>query len=336
MKGHRILFTGFEQVETVETDFAKPENLFRDELFLKTEYTLISPGTELACLRGTDLRGKKYPKCLGYSGICRVLAMGNEVNGFEVGDRVLVYHSSHSSYLVKKQRDVVKVPEGLAPEDAIFAVVGCMGFQGVRKVRPELGESMMVMGLGLLGQIAAQCCALSGAFPLIALDFNEKRRDIALKHGTNYAFSPDEPELAQKVKELTRGGKGVNCVIEVTGNPAAVKQGLKMTAPLGRVALVGCSRTPTLEIDFYNDVHRPGIKLIGAHNYVRPAEDSYPGYWTMREDMALLMDLIKAGRVNTRCLLTDMPAPKDAPGIYKRFVDGDPDILGVVFDWTGE
>ncbi len=331
MNGRKILFTGIGKVETVPCEFEEPEKLHRDDLFLRTEYTLISPGTELDCLMGrTDNRN--YPQCLGYSAVCRVLRCGEEATEFREGDRVLVYHSAHSSYLVKNKEDVVTIPDALPSEEAIFAVVGAMGFQGVRKIRPELGESVLVMGLGLLGQIAAQTAALSGAFPLITLDFNPFRRALSQKYGADASFSPEEPGLPEKIRELTHG-RGINGVVESTGAPDAVNLALKTMAPLGRIALVGCSRTPTERIDFYHDVHRPGIQIIGAHNFVRPKQQSYPGYWTMREDMRVLMELTAAGRLNTRALITQIVPPERAPEMYRRFLDQDPEALGILFDW---
>lgn len=331
MRGKQILFTNVGKVETRPMDFEEPEKLFRDDLFLQTEYTLISPGTEMDCLFGRSDNGSEYPKCLGYSAVARVLKCGDEVSEFQPGDRVLVYHSLHTSFLVKNKADLVKVPEGLAPEEAVFAVIGSMGLQGLRKVRPELGEPVMVMGLGLLGMIASQCAARSGAYPLITLDFNPFRRDLSLELGADESFSPDTPKLTKKVKALSEGG--VPAVIEATGNPDAINMGLKMMAPLGRIALVGCSRTPTERIDFYHDVHRPGIQIIGAHNFVRPKDQSRPGYWTMRDDMSSLMKLIRAGRINTRRLITEIVPPEQAPAMYQRFIDKDPGVLGVVFDW---
>lgn len=136
LKGKKILFTGVGQVETVQTvqtDFDEPSELFREDLWLKTEYTLISPGTELDCLMNRTTV-KSLPKCLGYSAVCRVLKRGAEADSFAEGDRVLVYHSCHAAYHLKNKEDVVKVPDGLDPVQAIFAVVGCMGLQGVRKL----------------------------------------------------------------------------------------------------------------------------------------------------------------------------------------------------------
>ena len=334
MKNRRVCFTGIGQVAILESDFTAPTPLFRDDLVLRTEYTLISPGTELAVLLGkTD--NKNYPQCLGYSAVATVLQVGAEATGFQPGDRVLVYHSSHSQFLLKNKADCVKIPAGLASEEAIFAVVGAMGFQGVRKIRPELGEAMLVMGLGLLGQLAVQTAALSGAFPLLAMDYNPLRRELACKHGADIAYSPGQPEVIGAIKDATRG-RGVNGLVEVTGSSDAIHLALKVMAPQGRIALVGCSRTPTQEIDFYHDVHRPGIQLLGAHNFVRPKHDSYPGCWTMVEDMRTLLELTAAGRINTRDLITDIVLPERALEIYQRFMNRDPGILGVLFDWRHE
>ena len=218
----------------------------------------------------------------------------------------------HASLLVKQAQDLVRIEDDALPaHTAVFAIVASMGLQGVRKARPEFGESLVVMGLGLLGLFAVRCAYLNGLFPLIAMDYNRRRRELALEFGADAAFSPDEPDLAERIRSLT-GGKGADVVVEVTGNPEAVNEALDFTAPFGRVTLTGCSRTPTHELDFYHKVHRPGISIIGAHNMARPLHDARPGYWTMREDMALLLRLFSAGRIRTESLLDVVASPAAA------------------------
>ena len=302
---------------------------------LKTECTLISPGTEFACLAGNTNRSDSsvFPKTLGYSAVARVLETGSAVTLVKPGDRCLCYHSAHRNYQFMPESNLVRIEDDALPaEEAVFCVVGCMGFQGVRRCRPEFGESLMVMGLGLLGQFAIQTAHLSGCFPVIALDFIEARRKTALELGADAAFSPDDPELKEKILKLT-DGRGCDSVVEITGNPQAVVQGLGLTARFGRFSLVGCSRTPTEKIDFYNLVHRPGISVIGAHNMARPLQERRPGVWTMREDMALLLRFMSAKRLKSRPLLTMTADPAEAPGIYARLYARDPGLLGVVFDW---
>ncbi|MBR0459664.1 MAG: zinc-binding dehydrogenase [Victivallales bacterium] len=345
MKRKSIVFTGIRQVEVLEDEW-ECAPLGRGEALLETECTLISPGTELANLLGAQAMGKvaPFPKILGYSAVARVLETGEECE-FVPGDRVLIYHSKHRSYQRKHQRDMVKIPEEVPSHDAVFCVTAAMGLQGLRKVQCELGESVAVVGLGLLGLAALRCAALNGAMPLIGIDFNPVRCEIAREFGADYTFSPDEPNLAEKIRELTKeSGRGetiagfpqggCNGVLEVTGNPAALAAALEYTAPFGRVALVGCSRTPTEQLDFYNKVHRPGISLIGAHNFARPQDNSRAGFWTMRRDMSFLLRLIAQGRFVPSRMRNVVAAPEDAPSLYARLLAHEPNLLGIVFDWT--
>ena len=333
MKNKTIVFVAPGKAELQERDL--DETLAPDRVLLKTDCTLISPGTEFANLTGNTNRGAKspFPAVLGYSAVARVLKVGSAVTTLHEGDRCLCYHSHHSVYQKMPERNLARIEDDALPaREAVFCVVGCMGFHGVRRCRPEFGESLMVMGLGLLGQFAVQTARLSGCMPVIGLDFIAARRDIARKLGADATFSPDDPELKDKILELTSGRK-CDSVVEITGNPQAVVQGLELTARFGRIALVGCNRTPTEKIDFYNLVHRPGITVLGAHNMARPPVDRCPGLWTMKEDMATLLRFMSAGRLSSRELLTMVADPADAPGIYERLYVRDPGLLGVVFDW---
>ena len=121
------------------------------------------------------------------------------------------------------------------------------------------------MGQGLLGIFAMQLLRLSGANPVIAVDLNPQRRELALKLGADFAFDPSDKDFVQKVKEATHG-KGVNGCVEVTGVSQALKQALDCASWMGRISLLGCARVSDCSIDFYSQVHRPGIKLNGAHD----------------------------------------------------------------------
>lgn len=93
--------------------------------------------------------------------------------------------------------------------------------------------------------------------------------------GADYAIDPLDKDFVSNVKEVTKG-KGVNATAEVTGESVAMKQALECAAWMGRVSLLGCTRVSDTATDYYTQVHRPGIKLIGAHNFVRPKHESYP------------------------------------------------------------
>lgn len=333
MKAHRIVWPSARTaaLEPFELSDTPPAG----HILLETDCTLVSPGTERDGLLGlpNTWGGEGFPRYPGYSAAGRILAVGEGVTDLKVGDRVVAYHSPHASHSIKERRHIVRIEhDTLDSQIAVFSIIAAMSLQGVRKLRPELGESVMIMGQGLLGLFATQFARLGGGLPVIALDYSDARRALALQLGADHAFSPDEPGLAATIKTLT--GKGVNAVAEITGAPSAVKQAFGLMAPQGRIALVGCSRAPTPEVDFYNDVHKPGITLIGAHNFVRPAEDSRPGYWSLQDDLKTILRLFAAGRLHAAPLIADIVNPARAPEIYERLANGPAsNPPGILFDW---
>ena len=331
MLNHYIAFTEPGKAELLETELEGPA---ADQILVRTEYTVVSAGTERACLMNTPNVVQTYPKRLGYCGVGYVDAVGSDVKDFAVGDRVLIYHGIHAEYNLVKADQLTKVGnDKIDSKEAAFVIIASMSLGGVRKLEVELGESAMVMGQGILGVFATQLLALSGANPVIAVDFDEKRRAKAFELGADYALDPGDPDFISKVKALT-GEKGVNATVEVTGSSKAMLQALDCAAWMGRIALLGCTRVSDCEVDYYRQVHRPGIKLIGAHNFVRPKVESYPHHWTHQDDCKALLSLIGAGKFRVLPMISEIHAPEDAPSVYARLAVGCDFPLGVMFKWN--
>ena len=330
MTNRKISFTAVHKAELVETELRE---IKENEVLSEMEYTVISGGTERACIMGMNNTSQSFPTSLGYCGVGRVLKIGSAVTSVEVGDRVLVYHGIHAKYNIRTETDITKVKnDKIASLDAAFVIIASMGLGGVRKLELELGESAMVLGLGLLGIFSIQFLRLSGAYPLIAADLNPARRELALKLGADYAFDPSAPDFAERVRSVT-GGKGVRATVEVTGVSAAMKQALECASYMGRISLLGCTRISDCAVDYYQQVHRPGVKLIGAHNFVRPKVESYPHHWTHQDDCNAILDLIAAGRIEVAPIVSRVVLPEDAPEVYNQLCD-DPEFpMGTVFDW---
>ena len=331
MSKKQIIFTAVHTAELLEVENPSIKD---DEVLTKMEYTVVSGGTERACIMGMEnAGGMVFPKYLGYCGVGRVVEVGAAVTSVAVGDRVLVYHGDHSNYNIRKVQDITKVEnDDISSLDAAFVIIASMGLGGVRKLEIELGESAMVMGLGLLGMFSVQFCRLSGAYPVIAADLNPARRELALKLGADYAFDPSAPDFVEQVKAVT-GGKGVRATVEVTGVSAAMKQALECASWLGRISLLGCTRVSDCAVDYYQQVHRPGVKLIGAHNFVRPKVESYPHHWTHQDDCKAILDLLGAGRIQVAPIVSRVVSPTDAPEIYNQLCDDPKFPMGTVFDW---
>lgn len=332
MKNKQILFTDVNKVELVTNEIR--DNLEDNEVLTISEYTVISGGTEYANLAGLPNIYGGYPRGLGYCGVGYVLKVGKAVTKVKEGDRVLVYHGCHSKYNIRTDAEITKVENDSIPSlDAAFVIIAAMGLGGVRKLEVELGESAMVMGQGLLGIFATQFLRLSGANPVIAADLNPERRELALKLGADYAFDPADEDFVEKVKSVTKG-KGVRATVEVTGASVAMKQALECASWQGRISLLGCTRVSDCAVDYYQQVHRPGVKLIGAHNFVRPKFESYPHHWTHHDDCNAILDMIATNRIQVKPIISRVSLPEDAVEVYAELVrDHKSFPIGTVFDW---
>ena len=324
-----IAFTGVGKAEIVDH---KLRESGPEDVLVRTLVSAVSAGTERANLMCMPNTPQKFPAFLGYSACSVVEETGSRVKDFAPGDRVLVYHGIHAERCVVRQDQLTKVTDpAIDPLEAAFIIIASMGLGGVRKTEIELGEPAMVIGLGLLGMFAVQTLALSGAHPLIAADFDEDRLALARKLGADHALSPRDPDFAAKVRGIT-GGRGVSATVEVTGSSAALREALDCASFMGRIVLLGCTRVPEGTVDYYAQVHKPGVRIIGAHNFVRPKVDSYPHHWTHQDDCRCLLSLLSAGKLRVRPMISEVHAPADAPEVYARLAENKLP-LGVAFRW---
>jgi len=330
MKGKYIVFDSVANAAVCEFDVPAPQ---RGEVLLRNEYTVISAGTERANLMNLPNTSMKFPFYPGYSGLAHVQAVGEGVENVKVGDRVLAYYTGHRSHAVQSADTLFLVNDAAVESiDAALIVIAAMSLQGVRKLKIELGESAMIIGQGILGAFAVQFAALSGAIPIIVTDFDRKRRELALELGADVSYAPDEPGLRDKILDITEG-RGVDAIVEVTGSAAALQQGLEVVRRQGRISLLGCTRNPDVNIDFYRHVHLPGISLYGAHTSTRPKHESYPGHWTNEDDYRTLIKLMASRKLKARPIISEVVPPECAPEIYRNLAESRDPPLGIIFDW---
>jgi 2-desacetyl-2-hydroxyethyl bacteriochlorophyllide A dehydrogenase len=339
MQSCQILFTQPNVAELVPVDVIGPSER---EVLVETECTALSAGTERANLIGEvnisgaqKLQTAHFPRALGYSGVGRVAEVGAGVTSVSPGDRVLIYYGKHILHNVVPEAHVLKIPyDDIPSTEAAFVVISLFSMLGVRTTRLEFGESALVMGLGMLGLYAVQIAQIAGAYPVIAADPNPARRTLAREVGADVALNPMEKDFMARIRTLT-ADEGVRAVIEVTGVAAAYSQALEAAARFGRVSLLGCTRDPIDQVDFYHQVHFPGVTLVGANNWARPVHESRPGCWTYRDDALAMLNFIHSGRFHMGRLISEIHSPKDAPEVYRRLAFEYSDFpIGVAFDWT--
>lgn len=343
MKATQIIFSEPNKAEYIQVEL--PDHLEPHQVLVKTEYSAVSAGTERANLIGDPFiagackePNYKFPRQLGYSSSGIVQAVGCEVTNVKPGDRVIVHFGGrHMSYNLVNDSTVYKIEyDTISLLEAAFIPIAGFSIEGVRKTRLELGESVLVAGLGLLGLFAVQFAKAAGGAPVIAADLNPERRQFALELGADYALDPADEHYTETVKELTLG-KGIDCAVEVTGVMQGLYQTLECMAPFGRVTLLGCTRHSDDSILFYQQIHAPGISIIGAHTNARPKNDSRPGNWTIKDDFIAMQRLLASKRFRIREMIHQISTPKEAPDVFhvlahepKKFP------IGVVFDWRNE
>jgi L-iditol 2-dehydrogenase len=306
------------------------------EVLIRTEVTLISPGTERAFFLGLPNAQGNFPSYPGYSNVGRVIALGEPApgaSGFQVavGDRV-VSSGGHASHVVARAGRCWRVPDALPDTEAAYFNLGAIALQGVRKARIELGEPVLVVGLGLIGNLALQLARLQGAFPALGLDLDGGRREIAATSGADACFDPAVPESADALAAAT-DGRGPAVVIEATGHPDAVNEALARAGHHARVVLLASTRGTT-EANFYRDVHKKGLTVLGAHANVVPPHDSSPGFWTLSDDTRTVLRLLAAGRLRVAQLTSRQFPWREAPQAYEQLASWRKDALGMLLLWN--
>ena len=330
----RIAFTEMNVAKLVDCPPIDLDNLAEDDVVVKNLVSTISAGTEKANITGLRVGEAPviFPRYSGYSNCAEVVAIGSKVTKVKPGDRIVTIWGTHANYHVMKESNVVKVPDGISNEEAAIVFIGTFPIAAVRKTRLEIGENCAVIGLGILGQLAVQLARASGAYPVVAVDINENRRNEALKHGADFAFDPTDPDYISNVLKVCPDG--YITAIEVTGVGQALNQTLRLMKKYGRVALLGCTRDNNFIVDYYARVHTPGVELIGAHTLARPEKESFPHYFTNEDDIKSIFGMILGKRINLKDMVSETHSPSECFDVYARLIN-EKDFPAVVqFDWS--
>jgi len=351
MTNANIVFTRLNTAEIVDRPMPVAG---AGEVLVRLVRSCISSGTERANVTGVDDNATgifntcpdgqvTWPRQGGYSSAGVVEAVGEGVASVKPGDRVAMSWTVHAQYVSVPECQVYPIPDNVTFEQAALAHISTFPMAAIRKCRLEIGESALVMGQGVLGQIAVKLLKAAGAAPIVAADPVAAKRDEALKLGADYAFDPLAPDFAGRVRAVTDLGRktiwkkaedwGAKVAIEVTGSGPALDTALDAVAPFARVALLGCTRDSNFTINYYRKVHGRGVTLIGAHTLARPSDESAPGWWTTRDDALTTLRLLALGRLSFDGFVAEVHKVAEAPDVYARLAKGGAFPV-VQFDWT--
>ena len=207
-----------------------------------------------------------------------------------------------------------------------------IALQGVRKAQLQLGHSVAVLGQGIIGNLAGQIARQAGATCVVGIDPVAWRRELALQCGMDAALDPASPSFADSWGELTEK-RGFDAVFEASGVPDAVNEALALAARLGRVVLLGSTRGVTERVNFYRDVHKKGLTIIGAHESARAVGEDIGGYCTHRTDGRTALLLLAARRLTVQPLLSLELAASEGPAAYALLRSKQERLMTIALDW---
>ena len=295
------------------------------QVLVRSEVTLVSPGTERAMFCGLPNTQTGYPAYPGYSGAGVVVAVGSKQSRFQVGDRV-AGPLPHASLTLVDEEKAFAIPESASFEAAAFVQLAIIALQGVRKVQPLLGRSVAVLGQGQVGQLATQFAHLSGAYPVIAIARSSQKLALSKQSGATETIALDvHPEALERLS--------VEVAIEASGNPAAVVDALRCVRPEGQAVLLGSPRGVTKDVGLGRLMAEKGVQAIGAHVTALPQVDSSPALWTWRREGEAFFSLLARGGLHLEHLVSERVNPVEAGWFYRRLARWEGGIVGVLFDW---
>lgn len=267
------------------------------------------------------------PLPLGYCNAGEVIALGEGVTEFSIGDRV-ASNGHHAEVVCVPKNLVAKIPDNVSYEEASFAVIGSIGLQGIRLVNPSLGETVVLIGLGLIGLLTAELLLANGC-TVIGFDFDQRKVDLAQKKGVQ-AFNAADADVVKIVELLTNQiGADAVLITASTSSNDVISEAAKMSRKRGRIVLVGVIGLDIKRDDFYKKELSFQVSCsYGPGRYDEDYEQKgldYPiGFvrWTEKRNFETILQAISKRQITVTDLITERVALIDYLSIYNNLGKG--------------
>lgn len=347
------IIQSFKTGETILEDIPAPQ-VKRGSLLIQTTHSLVSLGTErmLVEFGKSNLISKarqqpdkvkqvldkiktegllptleavfnklEQPLPLGYCNVGRVIAVGEGVEDFNVGDRV-ASNGHHAEFVCIPKNLVAHIPENVSDEEASFTVIGSIGLQGIRLLNPTMGETIVVIGLGLIGLLTAQLLIANGC-NVIGVDIDNSKLDLAKKWGV-IPFNPKDGDVVKFVESNTNniGADGVIITASTKSNEI-ISQAAKMSRKRGSIVLVGVIGLELSRAEFYEKELKFQVSCsYGPGRYDENYEQRGNDYplpfvrWTEKRNFETILNSISTSKLKVSEMISEITELKDFQNIY--------------------
>lgn len=322
-KDYAVIITGHQKAELQAVD-RDSRPLAADEIAGKTMASLISPGTET---NSGYLATSGFPRGSGYSAVFRVEAIGSEVKDIQIGQDVFVM-GNHRSYQRARRGSVIPLSDGLKPEKAVFARLMGVSMSTLTTTVARPPEKVMVMGLGIVGNLAAQNFANCG-YEVMACELNEHRRNLAIKCGIKNVFS------AAPVNDPNIAGK-VGLVLDCSGHEQAVLDGCNLIRKRGEVVLIATPWQRYTEMYAHTLMHAIFHKYVvmrSGWEWELPMVNTDFRVNSIFGNLTTALEWLNAGKISVDVLGSKI-SPNEAQQAYQNLVNKHSEGLTYIFDWN--
>ncbi|MFQ5417793.1 MAG: bi-domain-containing oxidoreductase, partial [Myxococcota bacterium] len=277
---------------------------------------------------------------LGYSSAGVVEAVGAGVARFAPGDRVACAgagYANHAEWVSVPENLVAPVPAGVALEKAAFATLGAISLQGLRVANPTLGEIAVVVGLGLVGQLAVQLLVANGC-RVLGIDLDPVRIKQARGQGASWGAGPDDDHAGWTDAETGGHGADLAMICAASESSAPIQLAADLCRLKGRVICVGATAMDLDRRSFFEKELELRMSMsYGPGRYDRRYEElglDYPiSYvrWTENRNLEAFVSLAASGAVDPEALDVQVVGFEDAEKTYEELAKGERRSLAVIF-----
>lgn len=314
------------------------------EIWVETQISALKIGTDRGNYEGAEQvpGAPGYPRWVGDSNLGIVRRIGDQVTRVQVGDRIVTRAPHQSEYVMDEMASLVKVPDGVDDEDAVFAHLYALSALCYHKAYFRPGETVAVVGLGVLGLGAVGLGPLFGA-RVVGIANSPIRAEMASAAGAHASFLYDDPDLQAKLNDFS-GGLGIDLVI-LTANPwPAFRTAVEIVRPNGRVAVVSLLGRGETPLDFnplaMEWFYNKGISLIavsGKTGHLFPSAgrhaDQTEDHFAWDRVAAHVVSLMADGRLSPKRLITHRFHYTEMVEAYELAYHREKNMLGVIFQW---
>jgi threonine dehydrogenase-like Zn-dependent dehydrogenase len=263
------------------------------------------------------------------------MAVGEGVVAGAPGDRVFTMHGhvSHHVYSFSEARFMLPVPKELDDGETAAACMAMIAFASLQVADLQLDDWVAVLGLGTIGNLAAQLFRLSGA-RVIGIDPVESRCERARAVGIEHVLNGSPEEVAQAVRELTGGG--VRIAVDAVGDSRVVQQAVALAADFGDVVLLGTPRAP-VEADLtelLGHVHRRWVTIKGAQEFRIPIKPVPEMRNSVQGNLETAFSLMQQGRLRVAPLISHRLPAEQIEKAYRGLLEDKETYTGVVLLWA--